>query len=91
MNICCQDLDLEKYELIDIREEYEREEYAHPKALHIPMAKIIDEAENLSQDVNFVIHCQSGNRSEKIVKMLHAKGHKNFLSLDGGANELQTL
>lgn len=90
MQITFENLDLSKHQLIDIREEYERTSYAHPKALHIPMASLVDEAVNLDKETEFVVHCASGNRSLSIVKILAAKGYKNFLSLDGGANILQT-
>lgn len=91
MAITVEELDLEIHQLIDIREDYERVEYQHPQSLHIPMESILEKASSLDKDITFVVHCASGIRSSNIVTMLQAKGLKNFISLDGGADALKHL
>ncbi len=74
--------------LVDIREEYERESFYLESALCAPMATLMEELSNFSNSNNYVLFCQSGNRSTNLVKILHAKGHTNFYSLEGGATLL---
>lgn len=79
---------LENAVLVDIREEYERENYNLASALHAPMGTLVEELVNFSDANNYVLFCQSGNRSTNLVKLLKAKGHSNFYSLEGGATLL---
>ena len=71
--------------LVDIREEYERENYCLASALNAPMGTLVDEIDSFSSSNNYILFCQSGNRSTNLVKLLTAKGHSNFYSLEGGA------
>lgn len=74
--------------LVDIREEYERECYCLATALNAPMATLMAELDSFSKSNNYILFCQSGNRSTNLVKLLKAKGHANFYSLEGGASLL---
>jgi rhodanese-related sulfurtransferase len=74
--------------LVDIREEYERANYSLESALHVPMELLAEEVEQFSEKNNYILFCQSGNRSTNMVKLLHAKGLRNFYSLEGGATYL---
>jgi len=75
--------------LVDIREEYERVNCMIEDALFCPMGVLMEEIQNFSQNNNYVLFCQSGNRSLNMVKLIKAKGHENFFSLDGGATLLK--
>jgi adenylyltransferase/sulfurtransferase len=74
--------------LVDIREEYERENYNLESALNAPMETLVEQIENFSDSNNYILFCQSGTRSTNLVKLLKAKGHSNFYSLEGGASLL---
>ncbi len=91
MTISATDLDFDKHQLIDIREDYERIDFQHKKSLHIPMGVLLEKASALDKDTLFVVHCENGVRSLNIVTMMQAKGFKNFISLEGGATALKNL
>jgi rhodanese-related sulfurtransferase len=72
------------YQLIDIRESYEIENTSMG-GQSIPMEMIPERMEELSNDVPVVIHCQSGRRSEAVVRWIESKRTMtNLYSLDGG-------
>jgi rhodanese-related sulfurtransferase len=72
------------YQLIDIRESYEIEATSMG-GQSIPMEMIPERLEELRNDVPVVIHCQSGKRSEAVVRWIESKREMNNLySLDGG-------
>jgi rhodanese-related sulfurtransferase len=73
------------YQLIDIRESYEIEATSMG-GQSIPMEMIPERLEELRNDVPVVIHCQSGRRSEAVVRWIESKREMNNLySLDGGS------
>ena len=72
--------------LVDIREEYEREGYSIEKALAVPMGVLAEEVGQFSKSNNYILFCQSGNRSTNMTKILRTKGFSNIYSLEGGAN-----
>ena len=74
--------------LVDIREEYERETFSLESALAVPMGVLVEEVSQFSKSNNYVLFCQSGNRSTNLTKMLRIKGYTNIYSLEGGANLL---
>lgn len=75
--------------LVDIREEYERVNCLIENTLFCPMGILMEEIKNFSENNNYILFCQSGNRSLNMVKLIKSKGHHNFYSLDGGANLLK--
>lgn len=76
----------EPLQLIDIREAWEVE-VAQIGAVHIPMGEILERSNELKTDVPCVIHCRTGGRSGKIIKVLELhKGLTNLYNLEGGIN-----
>ncbi|MFT4525447.1 MAG: rhodanese-related sulfurtransferase [Bacteroidia bacterium] len=74
----------EPLQLIDIRETWELE-VAEIGAIHIPMGEILERSNELRTDVPCVIHCRTGSRSGKIIKVLEMhKGMTNLYNLEGG-------
>ena len=68
--------------VLDVRtvEEYDRE---HIKgAINIPV-DIIDTID-LDKDLDIIVYCQSGIRSQKAVERLAQLGYKKLYNLDGG-------
>jgi rhodanese-related sulfurtransferase len=78
----------EKICLIDVRENYEHEEF-NVGGLLIPMGEIIDNIGTLEKekDNEVIVYCRSGNRSGMVKKMLEQLGFKNVRNLEGGMLE----
>ncbi|WP_281614533.1 rhodanese-like domain-containing protein [Flammeovirga sp. SubArs3] len=72
------------FQLIDVREDYEYDE-ANLGGLLIPLATVIDEADQISKDKRVIIHCRSGKRSANAIAALEGmKGYTNLENLEGG-------
>ncbi len=72
------------FELIDVREEYERE-IASIGGRLIPLASIMDQAGDIPKNKPVVIFCRSGKRSAVAIMELEARhGFSNLLNLRGG-------
>lgn len=76
------------YVLIDIREAYERIDTC-VECLHIPMAELVSEVNQLPMDKSCIIMCQSGRRAEAIVNLLETDYNlSNLYILEGGYSAL---
>lgn len=72
------------FQLIDVREDYEYDE-ANLGGVLIPLATVIDEADQISKDKRVIIHCRSGKRSANAIAALEGmKGYTNLENLEGG-------
>ncbi|NLR90959.1 rhodanese-like domain-containing protein [Flammeovirga agarivorans] len=72
------------FQLIDVREDYEYDE-ANLGGLLIPLATVIDEADQIDKDKRVIIHCRSGKRSANAIAALEGmKGYTNLENLEGG-------
>jgi len=60
---------LEKYNLLDVREEWEREDY-HIGGQHIPLRELLARIDEVCQNKDLVVYCQSGVRSKKAIELL---------------------
>lgn len=70
--------------LVDVREDYEHEEYDIGGTL-IPLGEIISKASQIPTDVLVVVYCQKGIRSEIAIQRLESKfGFTNLFNLKGG-------
>jgi rhodanese-related sulfurtransferase len=71
-------------QLIDVREEYERE-VSNIGGNHIPMGQIMTRTEEIDRDKEVVVYCRSGGRSGVIVQQLGSVlGLDNLINLKGG-------
>jgi sulfur-carrier protein adenylyltransferase/sulfurtransferase len=72
------------FQLIDVREPHEYE-IVNLGAELIPLAQIADHASRIDKTKKVVIHCKSGSRSSKAIKVLEEKfGFTNLYNLEGG-------
>ncbi|MCB0492802.1 MAG: molybdopterin-synthase adenylyltransferase MoeB [Cyclobacteriaceae bacterium] len=84
----------EDFQLIDVREEYERD-ICNIDGEHIPLGEVAQSIDKISRDKKVVIHCRSGSRSGNAIKWLE-KNHAfdNLYNLKGGilawADEIDT-
>jgi rhodanese-related sulfurtransferase len=82
----------EDFQLIDVREPYERE-ICSLEATAIPLAEIPAKVGDIKKDKKVVIHCRSGARSSNTIAFLEQNyGFTNLYNLTGGilawANEI---
>ena len=75
----------EEIQLIDVREDYEREICKLDNDLQISLNRIPDKSEAISRDKKVIIYCRSGVRSARAIEYLEENYHfKNLYNLDGG-------
>lgn len=75
----------ERFNFIDVREEWEYEE-ANIGATLIPLGDLpnrISEIEHLKNE-EIIIHCKSGARSGRAKKFLNTQGFTNVRNMEGG-------
>lgn len=75
----------EKFNFIDVREEWEYEE-ANIGAKLIPLGDLpsrLSEIEGMKNE-EVVVHCKSGARSGRAKKFLNAQGFTNVRNMEGG-------
>ena len=77
--------------LLDVREPYEYQ-ISQMGGVLIPMGEVEDRMIELDSHKNeeVVVHCRSGQRSQKIAVMLKRAGFKNVANLAGGINAWAT-
>lgn len=74
----------EKYNLLDVRETWERKEY-HIGGQHIPLNELLRRVNEVSTNKNLVVYCKSGMRSRKAISILESMNYKaKILNLKGG-------
>ena len=73
-----------KHTVLDVREAGELDVCRLEGAVHIPMAEISAQTENLPTDKLLVVICHHGARSQMVVDFLRNAGFDNAVNLDGG-------
>lgn len=77
---------LERYQILDVREPYEWNAGHIEVALHVPLAEVMAGRgqDRLDPSRPVVVFCRSGNRSELATLMLQARGFDAH-NMEGGA------
>lgn len=72
--------------ILDVREPYEWKicNLGPLGATLIPMAEVLERADELPRDREIVVYCRSGGRSARIVKRLREAGFDGVYNLEGG-------
>jgi len=74
----------ESIQLIDVRESHEYQ-LGNISGLSLPLSNIEMLTDQISRDKKVIIHCKSGARSRKAIKLLSGKyDFKNLINLEGG-------
>lgn len=74
----------EPFQLIDVREDFEYE-IANIEGIHIPLADVEEEVDQIVSDKKVVVHCKAGSRSKKAIELLEKEfGFSNLYNLTGG-------
>jgi rhodanese-related sulfurtransferase len=74
---------LEDFQLLDVREDYERAEGYIAPSLHIPLGELSVRAGELDAAAPLLVYCHSGVRSAMAAEALRAAGYQ-AADLDGG-------
>jgi len=75
----------EEIQLIDVREDYEREICKLDNDLHISLNRIPDKTDLISKDKKVIFYCRSGVRSARAIEYLEENYHfNNLYNLSGG-------
>lgn len=75
---------LEQYNLLDVREDYERGDY-NIGGQHIPLGQLAERFSEVSQEKDLVVYCKAGVRSKMAIDILKDKGFiKQLVNLKGG-------
>lgn len=72
------------FTLVDVREPYEYQIARIPGAQLIPLGDLPKRLNELNQDADIVMHCRSGQRSQKAVDLLKQSGFKRVRNMTGG-------
>ena len=70
--------------LVDVREPHELEICAFPESVRIPLGSLPANLNRLSTADEIVVHCKTGGRSAKAVKLLREAGFRRVRNLTGG-------
>jgi rhodanese-related sulfurtransferase len=75
----------ETLNIIDVREEYEFDEFNIGAQL-IPLGELPDRLDEIKadKDAEIILHCRSGARSGRAVAYLESEGYTNVRNLVGG-------
>ncbi len=74
----------DRFTLVDVREPHEYQ-IAHIPGSHlIPLGEVADRARELDTADEIVVHCKSGMRSAKAIKVLQQLGFKKLRNVKGG-------
>lgn len=78
---------VEGYELIDVREQDEWDAGHHSGANHVPMGSLSEKINEFSKDKKYIIICRSGGRSARVCSYMEKEGYSSF-NLKGGMKKL---
>ncbi|WP_071837504.1 rhodanese-like domain-containing protein [Thermonema rossianum] len=72
--------------VLDVREQWEYEEYHLPEAKHIPLPELLFRLDEIDawRDKEIIVHCRSGMRGYQAQKLLLQCGFQKVLNLRGG-------
>ena len=73
-----------RFQLIDVRENWERDIVAVADAVALPMAEVPTRLDAVARDVPVVVMCHHGGRSMRVTQWLRQQGYANAVNLAGG-------
>ena len=71
-------------QILDIREDEERDHAAIKGTIHIKLNEIADRYSEINKDKNVFVMCHTGTRSQAVVKWLKIKGYNHAVNVLGG-------
>jgi len=80
-----------KIQILDIREDSERDHAHIKKSIHIKLSEIARRFTELDKNRNVFVMCHTGTRSQTVVKWLKSQGYKNSVNVLGGIDAWAAL
>ena len=76
--------------LIDVRSPQEFKERHLENSINIPLYELQKKTEKMIYDKEktIIVYCQTGNRSNRALKILAKNGYKNIYNLKGGLDNI---
>lgn len=74
----------DEYTLLDVRQDWEHEEFHLPGARLIPLPELPDRAEEVDKEKPVLVYCASGGRSMAAAAFLDGQGVGDVMNLVGG-------
>jgi rhodanese-related sulfurtransferase/rubrerythrin len=75
---------VEEYILLDVRQDWEYEEFHLPGAKLIPLPELADQLDEIKRDKPTIVYCASGGRSAAAALLLSGQRFKEVYNLLGG-------
>ena len=80
-----------KIQILDIREDSERDHAHIKKSIHIKLAEIARRFTELDKNQNVFVMCHTGTRSQTVVKWLKSQGYEHSVNVLGGIDAWAAL
>ena len=80
-----------KIQILDIREDSERDHAHIKKSVHIKLAEIAQRFSELDKNRNVFVMCHTGTRSQTVVKWLKSQGYGHSVNVLGGIDAWAAL
>ena len=78
-------------QIIDVREDTERDHAAVKGTIHIKLNEIANRHTELDKDRNIFVMCHTGTRSQAVVKWLKSQGYEYSVNVLGGIDAWAAL
>ena len=78
-------------QILDIRENSEREHASIDGTIHIKLSDIPDRYQEINKNKNVFVMCHTGTRSQTVVKWLKSQGYLNAVNVLGGIDAWAAL
>ena len=80
-----------KIQILDIREDSERNHASINGTLHIKLSEIPQRYHEIDKNKNVFVMCHTGTRSQSVVKWLKSQGYNNTVNVLGGIDAWAAL
>tara|TARA_B110000438_G_C15412525_1_gene478224 strand:+ start:245 stop:577 length:333 start_codon:yes stop_codon:yes gene_type:complete len=80
-----------KIQIIDVREDTERDHAYVKGTIHIKLSEIAKKCSDLDKDRNIFVMCHTGTRSQTVVKWLKSQGYPHSVNVLGGIDAWAAL
>ena len=84
-------LEDKKIQILDIRDDTERDHASIKGSLHIKLADIANRHVELNKSKNIFVMCHTGTRSHAVVKWLKSQGYEHSVNVLGGIDAWAAL
>ena len=80
-----------KIQILDVREDSERNHASIKGTIHIKLNEIADRHSELDKNKNIFVMCHTGTRSQTVVKWLKSQGYEYSVNVLGGIDAWAAL